>query len=105
MYRQYIPTEETTAERWRLYMAPYVQYRITDKWRYEAYYETEIQHNVTRGERDWFYARRTLQSGFTGFTYQVNPSLSFFPFLRFYTVRKFDPATTGFGMWTIATLF
>ena len=105
MYRHYVPSAETTNERWRLYAAPYVTYTFNDKWRWEGYYENEIQHNEAFGKRDLNYARRTLQSGFTGFTYTISPSLSVFPFVRMYTVRKFDADTMGFGAWIIASLF
>lgn len=103
--RAYVPTDETTSERWRLYNAPYVTYTINDKWRAEVFYENEIQHNQPRGKRDYNYSRNTLQSGMTGVTYTISPSLSIFPFIRYYTVRKLDPSTMGLGAWIQAALF
>jgi hypothetical protein len=105
MYRFYVPTEESTNERWRIYFAPYVTYTLNSKWRLEAFYENEIQHNEEIGAKNYNYAVRTLQSAMTGVTYTISPSLSVFPFLRYYTVRKFDAETIGFGAWIIARLF
>lgn len=105
MARAFVPTEETTHERWRMYNAPYVTYTINDKWRAEVYYETEIQHNEERGKRAYNYSKQTLQSGMTGFTYTINPSLSIFPFIRHYTFRKIDPSTMGLGAWVQGAIF
>ena len=41
----------------------------------------------------------------TGVTYNINPSLSVFPFIRYYTVRKFSADTMGLGAWISAALF
>jgi len=105
MARVYVPTEESTNERWRLYFAPYVTYTLNAKWRLQAFYENEIQHNQPIGARDYNYAVRTLHSAMTGFTYTISPSLSVFPFIRYYTVRKIDTDTMGVGAWIIARLF
>lgn len=103
--RMYVPTEDTTNERWRIYNAPYVTYTFNDKWRAEVFYENTIQHNELRGKRDYNYARNTMQSAMTGVTYNINPSLSVFPFIRYYTVRKFSADTMGLGAWISAALF
>lgn len=103
--RFYVPTEDSTNERWRLYNAPYVTYTINDKWRAEVFYENTIQHNELRGKRDYNYARNSMQSAMTGVTYNINPSLSVFPFIRYYTVRKFSADTMGLGAWISAALF
>ena len=105
MARSYVRTNDSTDERWRLYNAPYVTYTITDKWRAEVFYENEIQHNEATGKRAYNYSRQTLQSGMTGVTYKFNPSLSVFPFIRYYTVRKFDLSTMGLGAWISAAIF
>jgi hypothetical protein len=105
MYRHYVPSSESTNERWRLYVAPYLTYTINDKIRLEGYYENEIQHNQEIGYKDLNYSQRTLQSAFTGFTYTFSPKFSVFPFIRMYSVRKFDTDTMGVGAWFIATLF
>ncbi|MBY0515284.1 MAG: hypothetical protein K2P81_00135 [Bacteriovoracaceae bacterium] len=105
MVRAYVPSEASVNERWRMYMAPYVNYTFNDKFRYDFYYENEIQHNEPFGEKDYLFSKRSLQSAFTGINWNINKSFSVFPFLRFYSVRKIQQETMGVGTWISASLF
>lgn len=105
IYRNYIRSEESTSERWRIYNSPYVYFRFNDKVRWEAYYEEEIQHNATAGEKEFSYSKRTFNGAFTGVTYFVNEKFSVFPFVKSYTAKKFDTETLGLGAWIVATLY
>ncbi len=100
--RVYVPTGETTTERWRFYFAPYFRRRLGDRpaW-LQGFLEQELQHNNPRGEQAYNYATRTLNSAYLGVEFEATNSLIFYPFLRAFDLAKPSWQTTAVGFWTI----
>lgn len=109
--RWYIANENKNGERYRIYIAPYMTYKLTDTVKFELYYENEFQHNAREGKSQGakgsnsLYMKRTLQTANVGVSFPINASLSLYPFLRFYQLGRYDPETIGLGMWIMGAIY
>lgn len=109
--RWFVANENNNNERYRIYVAPYVTYQINDTFKVEVYYENEFQHNAAAGRSinntkgSLLFNKRTLQTMTAGVSFPINPSLSLYPFLRFYQMGTYDPETIGYGMWIMGAIY
>ncbi len=119
-YRYYWYESSKDAQRWRLYTSPSVTYTIDDVWSIFVSYEHEYSHrsnasaptNNATGEnvgserrRSFFNAHETLQDVYAGVNYNINPSLTFYPFIRFAQVSKWDTQTMQAGFWLMGAIY
>lgn len=109
--RWYVANENSNNERYRIYVAPYVTYKINDTFKAEVYYENEFQHSAAAGRAinntkgSLLFNKRTLHTMNAGVSFPINPSLSLYPFLRFYQMGRYDPETIGYGLWIMGAIY
>jgi hypothetical protein len=100
--RFYVPSGDSTDERWRLYYAPYLRRRfLNDTTWFQAILEQELSHNEAKGAKSYNYSTRTLNAAYVGVEFAATESLIFYPFLRSANIAKFDPETIAVGSWII----
>ncbi|MFP5491711.1 MAG: hypothetical protein ACLGG0_09425 [Bacteriovoracia bacterium] len=100
--RFYIPSGDSTNERWRLYYAPYLRRRfLNDTTWFQAILEQELSHNEAKGDKSYNYSTRTLNSAYLGVEFMATDTLIFYPFVRSVNIAKFDPETIAVGSWII----
>lgn len=95
-------------ERWRLYTGPSVTYTIDDIWSVFVMYEHEMTHRSRAGagnRRGFWSMEETLQDVYAGVNYNINPSLTFYPFIRFAQVSKWDTQTQQVGFWLMGAIY
>ena len=110
--RYYWYEQNVDAERWRLYTGPSMTYTIDDIWSVFVMYEHEYQHRSRGGNtgngrrrRNFFNGEEILQDVYAGVNYNINPSLTFYPFIRFAQVSKWDTQTMQAGFWLMGAIY
>ncbi len=103
--RYYWYEEQVDNERWRLYTGPSMTYTINDIWSIFVMYEHELQHSAPEGKRHFLYGQESLQDVYAGVNYNINPSFTVYPFIRFSQVSRVDPETMQWGLWLMAALY
>lgn len=104
-FRSYVYHSASSQERWRFYNAPGFTYSFNDRWQFVAFYENEIAHNVTAGDKKWNYATKSIEDVYLGPQYVASPSLTLYPFLRPSQLDKPSVETTAVGLWVMAKVF
>lgn len=85
----------STGKLYKLWAAPYVNYRVTDRFFLNFLYETETHHDV--GQRAWKFAE--YQNDFQpGFVYRLTPTTVVNPYLQIFPNKNFSEANTALGL-------
>lgn len=107
--RYYWYEQNVDAERWRLYTSPSMTYTIDDIWSLYFQYEHEYAHRSRPGagnrHSNFFNGEETLQDLYAGVNYNINPSLTFYPFIRFAQLSKWDTQTMQAGFWLMGAIY
>jgi hypothetical protein len=104
--RYYWYESDVDSQRWRLYTGPSFTYTIDDIWSVFVMYEHEMNHRSNPGaRRNFVHMKETLQDVYAGVNYNINPSLTIYPFIRFAQVSTWDPQTQQVGFWLMGAIY